>query len=401
MFDMLINCIKGTCTIKAEGRFPERILNIASTSGIYIRDVKRDGPDSIIFSVSKKGGDRLLLTTPEGLTVSAVESYGLPVFLHRYKKRVLLFFLPLLFLFSACIFSLFIWRIEIEGGDKALRSQVRQVISENGIYAGALKHKVDNYKIKHTAILEIDDLSWLWVDVRGTTAKVKIRKRTPKPALNPIHEPADVIAMHSGVIEKIRVYCGVPLAAEGTTVEKGQVIISGIFKSENENIPTYYHHATGEVILRVSEEKTVIIPKKAVKKTPTDRKKSVFTLNFKKNNIIFSLNSGISYTEYDKIEKRYELPLLPVSFSKIDYMEMTVTTEDTDIPAELESRRKTFLQEIEKKNMELVNLTEETTETEHEVKVTFLADCRVRTDKEIPISDKNPIVEGETDGEIY
>jgi len=41
MFNMLINCIKGVYTIEVKGRFPERILNKAAVSGIYLYDIKR------------------------------------------------------------------------------------------------------------------------------------------------------------------------------------------------------------------------------------------------------------------------------------------------------------------------------------------------------------------------
>lgn len=398
MLGLLINCIKGIYTIRAEGRFPERILNIASTSGVYVRDVRRENTDSIVFCVGKKGGEKLLASQLEGLTLTLIDCYGLPVVMKKYKKRVLLTFLPVFFAVIAFVFSLFIWRVEIEGGDKKLQNEVLDVISENGVYIGALKHKIDHYEIKRNAILKIDDLSWMWVDVRGTSAKVKIRKRSPRPELNPIHEPADVIATHSGLIEKMQVYCGVPLFKEGQSVEKGQTLITGVFRSENENIPTYYHHATGNVILRLYEKKTVIIPRKTIEKTPTGNKKSVFRINFEKNNINFSLNSGISYAEYDKIEKKYVLPLTGISFSKTEYHETKVIHNDTDISAEIENRRKTFLGELTKKNMEIIEITEDITENEHDVSVTFSADCRVRTDKEIPIENKDISIKGEADG---
>lgn len=399
MLDMIINCLKGVYIIRAEGRFPERILNIASTSGVYLRDIKREGSDSIVFCVGKKGGEKLLRTEIEGISLSLTESYGLPVFINKYKRRILLFLFPLFFITVAFTFSLFVWRVDIEGGDKKLRTEVEKFISENGVHIGALKHKIDQYEIKRTAILEIDDLSWLWVDIQGTSAKVKIRKRNPKPALNPIHEPADVVATHSGIIEKMQVYCGVPLFKEGDAVEKGQILITGVFRSENENIPTYYHHAAGNVTVTLYEEKTVIIPRKTIQKTPTGNKKSIFKINFEKNNINFSLNSGISYAEYDKIEKKYTLPLIPISFLKIEYHEAKVTHSDTDISSEIENRRKTFLHQLAKENMELIELTEDIEENEHEVLVTFSAHCRVRTDKEIPIEYEISSLKGEANGE--
>ena len=205
MFGGIINCIKGSFTLKSEGRFPERVLNIASTSGIYIYNVKRESPTALIFCVSKKGCDKLLNCSIEGLELSVVDGYGMPVFMHKYKKRVLLILLPFIFAVTAIVLSLFIWRVELSGGNKALQKEVEAVISQNGVRIGALKHKADQYDIKRKAILQIDDLSWLWVDIKGTTAYVKIKERTKKPDMNEIHEPADVIALHSGVIEKMQV----------------------------------------------------------------------------------------------------------------------------------------------------------------------------------------------------
>lgn len=383
----LLNCIKGCYTLKAEGKFPERILNFASTSGIYIQNVRRRDSDTLTFTVSRKGAKKLLECNIEGLEVSIFAKFGIPFFLQKHKKRGLLFTLPIIVAIAVIIFSQFIWRVEITGGDKVLRSQVQKVIEKNGIRFGSLKYKIDQYNIKRKAIMELDDLSWMWVDIRGTTAKVKVQKRTLRPQVNEIHEPSDVIAMHSGIIEKMQTFCGQPLFKEGMTVEKGQVLITGVFKSENENIPVYYHHASGNVILKVYEKKTVVIPKKTLIKTPTGRKKSVFSLNFKKNNIKFSLNSGISYSNYDKIEKKYGLWKFPLSFSKTEYREVKVTSSDTDLSAQLKKRREDFEKELTRKKMKVSVISEYTEEKEDNVSVTFTAECLVRTDKEVPIAD--------------
>ncbi len=169
------------------------------------------------------------------------------------------------------------------------------------------------------------------------------------------------------------------------TVEKGQTVVTGILESENENIPTYYHHACADILLRLTREKTVVIPKKTLIKTPTGRKKRVFSLNFKKNNIKFSLNSGISYSNYDKIEKKYGLWKIPLSFSKTEYREVKVTSSDTDLSAQLEKRREDFEKTLTKRKMEVCGISEYTVENEDNVSVTFTAECLVRTDKEVPI----------------
>ena len=392
----IINSIKGCFTIRAEGRFPERVLNIASTNGIYIHNVKRDGDSAICFSVSKKGAEKLLEMNIEGLSLTIADKRGVPVFFRRYRKRIVLILLPVLFLTATGIFSLFVWKIEIEGGDEALRREVSRALTENGVYIGALKHQIDSYDVKRRAIMEIDDLAWIWVDVKGTTANVKLRQRTKVPSLLKINEPADVISTYDGVIEKIKVYCGIPLFKEGMTVEKGQIVVSGVLRSENENIPTYYHHATADITLRLNEKNTYIIPKKTFRKVPTGNKKTVFSINSKKNNVKFSLNSGISYSNYDKIEKTVKIPFLPVSFTKTTYLEVDVTEEATDIPAETRRHRLDFIKSLESMDMDIISLGEGVSETSAFFKVTFNAECLVRADKEIPIA-----TEGVQNGENY
>ena len=382
----IINSIRGSYTVKVTGRFPERALNVASTMGIYIHNAVRSDKDTLTFSLSKKGYEKLAGAQIEGLTVTLCEKSGFPVFFLRYRKRFMLIALPAIFIAVTVAFSLFVWKVEIVGGDNVLQEQVKKVLNENGVYVGAKKHKIDRYDVKRIAITEIDDLAWMWVDIKGTSAKVKIQPRKKIPEILEIHEPADVISLYDGVIEKMQVYCGIPLFKEGMTISKGQIIVTGVLQTENENIPTYYHHARADVTVRLSREKTVVIPKKTVIKKPTGNEKSVFSLIFKKNNVKFSLNSGILYTDYDKIEKKTKLPLLPFTFSKVTYYEIDVITEDTDIPSEAEERKQSFISELEKENMEIINVTAQTEDNPDYVRVTFTADCRVRADKEIPIT---------------
>ena len=143
MFNTLINCIKGVYTVDACGRFPERILNIASTSGIYLRNIKRKDSETLSFSVGKKGYEKLISTEVSGVSLTLTESYGIPVFFRKYKKRIMLLFLPLFFTIISTVFSFFVWKVEITGGDKVLQEKVLESIADKGVHIGALKHKID------------------------------------------------------------------------------------------------------------------------------------------------------------------------------------------------------------------------------------------------------------------
>ncbi len=378
-----LNNLKGTYTICAQGKFPERILNIASTKGIYIHSVKKTEQDTLLFSVSKKGADILTKTEVEGLSVSVVEKVGIPVFFNRYKKRIALILLPAIFLIFTFIFSLFVWQVKITGADKELHAKVRQILSENGVRPGALKNNLDQYDIKRRSIIAIDDLAWLWVDIKGTTAYVNVKKRTDVPDVFQIDEPADVISTHSGVIEKLNVYCGIPLFSEGMMVEKGQIVVSGVLKSENENIPSYYRHACADLTLRTTEKKTYLIPQKTYNKKRTGNKKTAFGIIFQKNNVKFSLNSGISYMNYDKIEKTFKIPFLPVEFFKTTYHETNVSETAADKASVVAEYRKDFMETL--RNMDVLTLREDYYKTSDGEKVTFTAEGLIQAGKEIPI----------------
>lgn len=386
MLTQFFSLIKGTYTIKVEGRFPERLLNIASSKGIFIYSVCKSHDGKLIFSISKKAGDKLLPLVPEDLTVQIKEKYGLPFFVKKYRQRIVLFLLPAIFLLSCAAFSSFIWRVDITGGDNALHPVVRQELRNNGVYVGAIKYKISQNDVKRNCILKINKLSWLWVDIKGTTAYVRLHQKTDVPETEKITEPADVISTQSGVIESIQTYRGIPLVSVGETVEKGQTIISGVLQSENENIPIYFHHASGKVIARVWEEKTVNIPKYTYDKTPTGRKKSVYGINFKKNKLNFSINSGISYKEYDKIENKVKIPLLPIELFRTDFNEVNVKTNKNDIASQLKKHRNELEKKLKDEDTQIVGITSSQEDMGDFIRVKFTAECLMRIDKEIPIN---------------
>ena len=395
MLSAIIDCIFGTCTIKCEGSFPERILNTASNKGIYIQNVSRNEDGNLIFNVSRRGYSYLEKNIPEGLSVSVERNFGLPFFFKRYKKRLVLILLPIIFLSAAMLYSSFVWKVKITGGNTVLKKEVLSALKENGVYKGAIKHKIDQTDVKYKTLISVDELSWLWVDIKGTTAYVDIRPRTNIPNMFEIKEPADVIATDSGVVEKAEVYCGRPLISEGMTVKKGDLLVTGEISTDNENIPTYYHHANARIIVRTWKEKSYIIPKKTYIKTPTGNEKTVYSVNFKKNNVKFSLNSGISYDEYVKIEKKTKLPFLSVTVLREKYQEVNVTAADNDIEKAVSEHIEAFTEELKEKNYEVLSVNCSRLDSAENIRLTVTAECLKNTAKEVPI---NPIDKGEADG---
>ncbi len=383
--------IKGIYLIEARGRFPERILNIASANGIYVRNVTKSS-NALYFSVSGRGWRTLSSLVPENISVSVKDRYGFPIFFAKYKKRLALFSLPILFAVSFSVYYSFIWRVEISGGSASLQRDVLKTLDTLGIRRGAYKRKINPDEIKRRTLLSHGDLSWLWVNIDGTCADVRIVPRKKAPDTIKISEPSDVISTENGVVTSIQTFCGTPLIKEGETVEKGQLLITGTFRSENENIPTYHHHACGSVYASVWREKALRIPKQIVKKTRTGNKKSVFGIKFKKNNIKFSLNSGISYAEYDKIENELKLPALNIRFFRTDYYETNGHFADNDISKITDEHISQMCSELEKSGATDISATCDDVDCATSIIVKIQVKCNMRIDKEIPID------KGDTDG---
>ncbi len=386
MLSDIINCIRGTYVLKIEGRYPERLFNIASNKGIYIYDVNKNKDGLITFCVSRKGGKKLFSLVPDDLNIHITQKYGLPFFISRYRKRAVLFILPILFLIGSTIYSSYIWDIDISGGNKDIYPKLKTELKKNGVYIGAIKNKISQNDVKRNCILNVDEISWLWVDIKGTTAYVTLHEKTKVPGIERLDEPADVYSTENGVIESMQTFCGIPLVTPGTTVEKGQMLITGVLKSEKENIPIYFHHASGNVIARVWKEKTVNIPKFLTTKVPTGQKQSVYGIKFKNNLINFSINSGISYREYDKIDKNVKVPFVPISFFKTDYHEVNVNNEPNDIQSSINAYAMEFKEKLEKENASIQQLSYSQTDNGSFLQVKFTAECLMRIDKEIPIN---------------
>jgi len=146
MFNMLINCIKGVYTVEVKGHFPERILNIASVSGIYLHNVRRIDSETISFSVSKKAYEKLSQAKVEGCSLNLADCYGFPVFFRKHRKRLVLFLLPAVFIIVSSVFSRFVWKVEITGGDKALQEKVLKKISDDGVPAAQTEEEKSFFK---------------------------------------------------------------------------------------------------------------------------------------------------------------------------------------------------------------------------------------------------------------
>ncbi len=374
--------LKSTFTVDIIGERPERFLNAAAAKGIYISEA-RPTEGGLRLRLSRAACRIMETELPEGLVMERVREHGAPRLLRGIKKRYLLIFGAAALAAAFWGFSSAVWRVEISGGTPKLREETAEFLNEKGLAAGTLKRNIDQNALKREAILSIDDMMWLWVDLKGTTAHVRVAARSLPPEKLPT-EPANVVARETGVVEGMTVLDGVAAVGEMETVEKGQVLISGLIPSERIEEPII-RHARGSVMARVWREKNVIIPKTREKRTPTGESKKIRSVKIKKFIVNFSINSSILYPKYDRIRTKYKLGSLPVEFITDEYAEVNVETEDVDTEAEAARIRAEFEKEIERSGAQLVKLDEERVDRGGSVELRMTAECLTDIAAETPM----------------
>lgn len=343
----IINFILGTVVLKAEGIFPERIINIAKEMGIFIQNI-RANDSGIIFTVSLKGSKKLLSASlPENIDLKEIKSNGIPCLLGQKKTRVCLFAAPVIIFILLFISTQFIWNVNIIDADSATEERLLKALSELGVKRGALKVSIDPSVVKDKLLIQDESLMWIWVDIKGASAIVRFAERTPAPKVFDENEHYNIYSAKNAAVTRIIAETGQARVKVGDTVSEGTLLIEGVMPINEEEFKQI--HATGLVYGNVWEEKQFNIPKKNAIRTPTGEKKQHLTIFFKNFPLKLFINSSILYTNYDIIENNRSLGFLPVTFNKKEYYEVDVTYEDNNALIMRDECEQSFYKELSDK----------------------------------------------------
>lgn len=352
----IIDFLFGVCRMQARGTFCERIINIAGTKNIFLRDINRTDDNSITFKVSRKGAQILLSENlPGDVSLKILTSSGLPYIFSSNKNRVIALTAPLIVFILLFLSTQVIWHVNIIDADSETEAFLLKELKKLGVRKGAFKFSIDQSDVKNRMLIENPELLWLWVDIRGSSAIVKFANRTLPPAVYTEEEFYNIYSTRDAVITRIMPKSGIAKVRVGDTVLKGQMLIEGIMPRDAET--TKFIHASGEVFGNVWEEKIVTIPKKKEIRTPTGEKIEHLSINFKNFQLKLFINSSILYPEYDMIENNRVFIPFGATFTKKEYIEVDVTYEDNNIPLMQKAYETEFYKSLTDKGFS-VNYTE-------------------------------------------
>ena len=153
--------------------------------------------------------------------------------------------------------STHIWAFQVTGNDTVPTETILRTLEKHGVALGA-RSRIDQEALRNQVLLELPDVVWLTVNMRGCTAHVQVVERQRPPHLYADGEIANVVAARDGLVTRIQALDGQAQVMAGSTVTAGQVLISGVVDSDQRGYRLL--RGMGQVWARTWYELSVSVP---------------------------------------------------------------------------------------------------------------------------------------------
>ena len=222
--------VGGIISVLLLGENPEKVINMALARGIIITDLKKQ-PDGMHFKIRSSAFSALQSIAEEnGYSLKIVNKRGLPFYKAILKRRMGFIVGGIIFILSLYLLSSFVMFIEVNGNQNVDSTRILQSAARYGLQPGAPKWNFSRSIIEKNMLVEIEELSYVCVEIRGISARIKVvEKVLPE---EDITGPCNMVAAKDGVIKEVLVLEGQSRVAAGDVVARGDILISGIVTPE-------------------------------------------------------------------------------------------------------------------------------------------------------------------------
>ena len=259
---MLLNPIrfaKGTVRFRIIGRHPERLLNLAAQRGVSIWDAHPSAQGMEGWMAARDYRRIRPLVRRAGVRTKALRKRGLPFLAARYRGRVGLPVGALLGAALLVLLSQFLWTIEVTGQEHVSEARLKALLAESGVTVGAYRNGVDTALARRNLLLQVEELSWLSVNIVGCHADVEVKEKVKKPALDDNPSPCNLKASADGVITAVTAGEGTTRVKVGSGVRQGDLLVSGVSMTKLNTVR--YVRAKGTVMADVISKKEISVAK--------------------------------------------------------------------------------------------------------------------------------------------
>ena len=322
MYRKVLNYLRGQVTVEVESAAPERVLNLCAAHGIPFWGLTWLSELRLRAAIDRAELPRLrevLTRTDAVLTV--VRTEGAPEVWRQYRRRYVLLAAAAVLAAVLALGSTHIWAFQVTGNDTVPTETILRTLEKYGVALGA-RSRIDQEALRNQVLLELPDVVWLTVNMRGCTAHVQVVERQRPPHLYADGEIANVVAARDGLVTSVQALDGEAQVMAGSTVTAGQVLISGVVDSDQRGYRLL--HGMGQVWARTWYELSVSVPLTVQEKGQETGAVTRMAVDIGRNRIKIYGKGSMTDPDCDKITV-YRTARLPFGLT----LPVTLVTERT------------------------------------------------------------------------
>ncbi len=394
----LMNFLLGAAVLCVRGPYPERLVNLCAQRGVAFWALEWLDEHTIRLTARRSSLPLLReLAERTGCETTVEARRGLPDFLLRFRTRYAFLVGLILALCAVGFLSRFVLTIQVSGNETVPTAVILSELRRLGVRPGVYGPSLDRKHLAQEALLKLDGLSWMALNLYGTRLEVSVREVLKTPERISEEGWYDIISEADGLITLVEAELGDPVVKAGDTVLAGEKLISGVVTMEPpmySDLPVRYYqtHARGRVWARTWRKLTAVIPLQAAVKAYTGEERSVWFVDwFQRRTEIFK-NGSISQPFYDKITSVRQIrlpggPALPLLLGRETFRAYELETAPIDPQAAqalLEERLVLRLEGLIGADGTVVSRSFSARETDGLLQVTLLAECTEEIGREVP-----------------
>ncbi len=402
----LMNFLRGMVTLTITGPFPERLMNLCAQQGIDFWKLFWLDEHTLRLTTRRRQLPLLRqLAERVNCEVKVEGSRGLPDFLIRFRARYAFLTGLALSLCAVAVLSRFVLTVEVTGNQRLPTAVILTQLRQLGVRPGVYGPSIDRQQVAQEAMLKMEDLAWMGINLHGTRLEVIVRETVQVPKRIDETGYYDIVAEADGIVTHVEAELGDAVAKEGDTVVAGEVLISGTVTMEPPKysdlpIRHYQTHARGRVWARTWRTLTAAIPTETWVKRYTGAEKNAWALNLMGRRVSLFGSDG-DWSFWDKVTQAHQAVLpgdvaLPLTLIRETCREYEVQIVEVD----LEAARALLEQQLAKRLETLVDEDGQIESTSYSarvegglLRVTLQAECREEIGKEVPGSTPLPAEE--------
>ncbi len=245
----------GSVEFSGIGGYREKMLSELLENGIPVRRVNFS-EIGITGEVSPFDYYRTAETARKyGVRIRVQKRRGLYFTLAKYKTRAGLYVGLLAFVLLLSLWQTRVQDILISGD--VYKAQILDILADCGITEGAPTAGLPVYKAEQRIMLEVEGCSWVDVSCVGFRVNVTVEKGVEPPEVED-EKPRNIVAARPAVIISQSVRSGASVVQNGSGVNTGDMLVSGVFPDGGENVLTV--RADAEIIGEWYESVEFFVP---------------------------------------------------------------------------------------------------------------------------------------------